>query len=118
MTVPENNEALEQVRERLLELLPAQKHRLASGKRSEIAVEIVKPIAAEGQFPDGDYAFDPGVLSRPSTEVIESCEQHGVTEIERLRHILWHHQWQRVDAVAQALRTHHPESFHHKLVGC
>jgi hypothetical protein len=118
MTAKENYEDLEQVRERLLELLHYQKNRLAYRKRTEIAVEIVKQIEAEDHFPNADYAFDQGVLSRPLSEVIESSGKHWVTEIERSRNILWHNQWQRVDAVEQELRTHHPEGFRHKSVCC
>ena len=57
-TVKENYEEMEQVRERLLELLHYQKNRLAYLKRTEIAVEIVNQIETEGQLPHADYAFD------------------------------------------------------------
>ena len=118
MTVKESYEEMEQVRERLLELLHYQKNRLAYRKRTEIAVEIVSQIETEGQFPHADYAFDQGVLSRPLTELIEAKGKHWVTEVERSRNIMWHDQWQRVDQVAEELKADHPESFRHKSVRC
>ncbi len=42
MTAKENYEQMEQVQERLLELLHYQKNRLAYRKRTEIAVDIVR----------------------------------------------------------------------------
>ena len=117
-TVKENYEAMEQVRERLLELLCYQKNRLAYRKRTEIAVEIVRQIETEGKFPHADYAFDQGVLSRPLTELIEEKGKHWVTEVERSRNIMWDGQWQRVDQVAEELKTKHRESFRHKSVRC
>jgi len=118
MTVKESYEEMEQVRERLLELLHYQKNRLAYRKRTEIAVEIVSQIEMEGQFPHADYAFDQGVLSRPLTELIEAKDKHWVTEVERSRNIMWNGQWQRVDQVAEGLKTAHPDSFRHKSVRC
>ncbi len=41
-----------------------------------------------------------------------------MTEIERSRNIIWNGQWQRVDKIAEELKTNHPESFRHKLVRC
>ncbi len=117
-TVKENYEQMEQVRERLLVLLHYQKNRLEYRKRTEIAVEIVNQIETEGQFPHADYAFDQGVLSRPLTVLIEAKGKHWVTEVERSRNIMWHDQWQRVDHVAEELKTAHPESFRHKSVRC
>ncbi|MDJ0531732.1 MAG: hypothetical protein QNJ70_04405 [Xenococcaceae cyanobacterium MO_207.B15] len=31
---------------------------------------------------------------------------------------MWNGQWQRVERVAEGLKTNHPESFSHKLVRC
>ena len=118
MTVKDNYEQMEQVRERLLELLHYQKNRLAYRKRTEIAVDIVGQLEREGKFPHADYAFDQGVLSRPLTKIIEESGKHWVTEIERSRNIMWNAQWQRVEGVAEELKTEHPESFRHKLVRC
>ena len=118
MTAQENYEQMEQVPERLLELLHYHKNRLAYRKRTEIAVDIVRHLESEGQFPNADYAFDQGVLSRPLTEVIEASGKHWVTEVECSRNIMWHSEWQRVDRVAARLKTEHPESFRHKLVRC
>ena len=118
MTKQENYEQMEQVKERLSELLHYQKNRLAYRKRTEIAVEIVRQIEAEGEFPEANYAFDQGVLSRRLTEEIESSGKHWVTEVEKSRNIMWNGQWQRVDEVEKELRKDHPESFRHKLVRC
>jgi hypothetical protein len=40
-----------EARQRLLELLHSQAHRLQYRKRTEIAVEIVRQLETEGQFP-------------------------------------------------------------------
>ena len=79
-------------------------------------MDIVRQLESEGQFRNADYAFDKGVLSRPLTEVIEALGKHWVTEIERSRNIMWDGQWQRIEKVAEKLRTEHPESFRHKSV--
>lgn len=118
MTAKENYDQMEHVQERLLELLHYHKNRLAYRKRTEIAVEIVSQLELEGQFPDADYAFDQGILSRPLTEVIEKSGKYWVTEIERSRNIMWNGQWQRVAQIAEELQNNHPESFRHKLVRC
>ena len=118
MTRRDNYEQMEQVRERLLELLHYHQHQLSYRKRTEMAVAIVAQIEAEGHYPEADYAFDQGVLTRPLTELIEACGKHWVSEIERTRLILWQNQWQPVQQVAQALRQDHPESFRHKKVRC
>ena len=118
MTAQESYEQMEQVHQRLEELLHYHKNRLAYRKRTEIAVDIVRQLEAEGRFPQADYAFDCGVLSRPLTELIEAFGKHWVSEIERSRLMLWQGQWQRVDGVAQTLRQNHPESFRPKVVTC
>jgi hypothetical protein len=118
MTPQESYEQMEQVRQRLEELLHDQKNRLAYRKRTEMAVDIVRQLEAEGAFPQADYAFDCGVLCRPLTELIEASGKHWVSEIERSRLILWQGQWIRVDAVADTLRQEHPESFVAKEVTC
>lgn len=116
MTARESYEQMEQVHQRLEELLHYQKNRLAYRKRTAIAVDIVRQLEAEGEFPQADYAF--GVLSRPLTQLIEASGKHWVSEIESSRLILWNGQWQRVDGVAQTLRQEHPESFRPKVVTC
>ena len=63
MTSRDNYESMEQVLQRLEELLHYQKNRLAYRKRTEIAVEVVKQIEEEGHFPEADYAFDSVVLT-------------------------------------------------------
>ncbi|MEO1148943.1 MAG: hypothetical protein AAFY26_25555 [Cyanobacteria bacterium J06638_22] len=110
-TVTSHYDEMAAARARLEELLHYHQHRLAYRKRTEIAVEMVQQLEAEGHFPNADYAFDNGVLNRPLTELIEQSGKHWVSELERSRHLLWQDQWQRVDQVALQLRTEHPESF-------
>ncbi len=111
MTAKQSYIEMEQVRERLLELFHYHKHRLQYRSRTEIAVDIVREIETEGHFPNADYAFDNGVLTRELTELIEASGKHWVSEIECSRNILWNDQWRRVDSVELELRTEHPESF-------
>jgi hypothetical protein len=118
MTAQASYEQMEQVQQRLEELLHYQKNRLAYRKRTEMAVDIVRQLETEGEFPQADYAFDCGVLSRPLTALIEASGKHWVSEIESSRLILWQGQWQRVDAVAATLRQEHPKSFVAKAVTC
>lgn len=63
MTAQPSCEQMEAVIQRLIELLHHQKNRLGYRKRTEIAVELVQQIEAEGRFPKADYAFDNGALS-------------------------------------------------------
>jgi hypothetical protein len=118
MTRQENYEAMEQVRERLLELLHYHQHQLSYRKRTEIAVDLVTQIEAEGDYPQADYAFDQGVLTLALTTRIESVGKHWVSEIEKSRLILWKGEWQQVQALAEHLRQAHPESFQQKNVRC
>lgn len=117
--VQEGSAQMEQARERLLELLHHLQHRLAYKKRTEIVVEMVAQLEAEGKFPQADYAFDSGVLTLELTRLIESKGKHWVSELERSRHILWADQWRRIiDEVAAELRQAHPESFRAVQVRC
>jgi hypothetical protein len=118
MTAQASYEEREQLMQRLIELLHHHQHRLAYRKRTEIAVDIVRQIEAEGQFPKVDYAFDNGVLSLELTQVIEAAGKHWVSEIECSRLILWNGQWCRVERVAEQLRAEHPESFRPVQVRC
>ena len=101
MTQRDSYEQMEQVRQRLLELLHYHQHRLSYRKRTEIAVDIVRQIEAEGCFPQADYAFDLGGLNHPLTTLIESAGKHWVSEIECTRLILWKGQWTQVQKVAK-----------------
>src|ERR687896_1603341 len=103
-----------EARQRLLELLPYHQHRLEYRKRTEIAVEIVRQLEDEGQFPHVHYAFDNGVLTLELTRLIESRGQQWVSELEVSRHIQWAGRWRRVDE----LRPQHPESFRPVQVSC
>lgn len=118
MTGKDSYEQMEDLQTRLMELLYHQKHKQEYKKRTEIAYELVVQIEQEGLFPEANYAFDNGVLSLDLTRYIEGCGKHWVSEIECSRHIQWHGEWQRVDAVAESLRQEHPESFRYKKVKC
>jgi hypothetical protein len=117
-TVQASYDQMEQARNRILELLHYMKHQLAYKKRTEIVVEMVAQLEEEGKFPQADYAFDNGVLTRELTRLIESKGKHWVSELESSRHILWQDQWRRIDEVAVELRQHHPESFRRVQVRC
>ena len=109
---------LETARERLLERWPYRMHRLEYKKRTEIAREIVTQLAQEGHFPHTHDAFDNGVLTLALTRGIEHAGKRWVSELESSRHLQWQGQWRRVDAVAEALRHTHPESFRLLRVRC
>jgi hypothetical protein len=117
-TVQASYEQMEQARTRLLELLHHLEHKLAYKKRTEIVVEMVRQLEAEGTFPQADYAFDNGVLTLELTRVIESKRKHWVSELESSRLILWQDQWRRLDDVATELRQQHPASFRSVAVRC
>jgi hypothetical protein len=85
-TAKESYEQMAEARERLLEVLHYRIHQLQYRKRTEIAVEIVGQLEAEGQFPQAHYAFDNGVLTLELTRLIESRGKHWVSEIEVSRH--------------------------------
>jgi hypothetical protein len=110
-TAKDNYESMEGVNQRLLELLHYRKHELEYRKRTEIAVEIVRQIERECLFPQADYAFDNGVLTRELTQLIEASGKHWISELESSRHINWKGEWKRIDEVARELRTDHQESF-------
>lgn len=110
-TAKQSYEQMEQAHQRLLELMHHFKHKLAYKKRTEIALEIVQQLEAEGHFALADYAFDNGVLTLDLTKFIESRNKHWVSELESSRNINWQGQWRRVDDIAVELRHNHPESF-------
>ena len=111
MTALDGDTDLESARQRFIELLHYHKNRLAYRKRTEMAVEIVRQLEAEGHFPHAHYAFDNGVLSLPLTQLIESQGKHWVSELESSRLIQWQGQWCRVDGLDAELVQQHPESF-------
>jgi hypothetical protein len=118
MTAKANYEQMVEVQQRLLELLHYQLHRRTYRKRTELVIEMVRQLEAEGHFPHANYAFDNGVLTVALTRLIEQRGKHWVSELECSRHINWHGQWRRVDLVAAELRGQHPESFRPVTVFC
>ena len=117
-TTQESYDQMAQVQRRLLELLHYHVHRLKYRQRTEMAVEIVHQLEAEGQFPQAHYAFDNGVLTLELTRLIESRGKHWVSEVEVSRHIQWMGRGRRVDEVDTELRQHHPERFRPVKVSC
>ena len=111
MTAQEDYPDLESARQRVVELLHYHKNRVAYRKRNDIAVEIVRQLEAEDQFPQAHYAFDNGVLCLPLTRLIEAHGKHWVSELESSRLLQWQGQGRRVDEEAATLRTQHPSSF-------
>jgi hypothetical protein len=78
----------------------------------------VQQLEREGHFPSAHSAFEHGVLSLELRRGIEHAGKHRGSELECSRHSHWQGQWQRVDAVAQALRQAHQESFRAVRVHC
>jgi len=111
-------EDMQQVHNRVLELLNHLKHKLEYKKRTEIAVLIVQQIEQEGHFPQVNYAFDNGVMTLELTSFIESQGKHWVSELECSRNIQWGGQWRRVEEVGAELRQEHEESFCSVTVRC
>lgn len=118
MTAQPSYEQMEQLMHRLVMLLHHHNNQLAYRKRTEMAVDLVRQIEAEGQFPKADYAFDNGVLTLELTQLIEASGKHWVSEIECSRLVLWNGQWCRVDGVDRQLCAAHAESFRHLHVQC
>jgi hypothetical protein len=79
-TAQESYEQMAQAQPRWLELLHDHRHRLEYRKRTEMAVEIVRQLEGEGQFPEAPYAFDNGVLTLELTRLIEHSGKHWVSE--------------------------------------
>jgi hypothetical protein len=117
-TAKTSYEQMAEVYPRLLELLHYHKHRLEYRKRTEMAVEIVRQLEAEEQFPQAQYAFDNGVLTLELTRLIEGYGKHWVSELESSRHIQWQGHWRRVDEGGAELKHQHPESFRPVKVSC
>jgi hypothetical protein len=117
-TAKASYEQMATVQQRLLELLHYQLHRRTYRKRTELVIEMVRQLEAEGHFPHANYAFDNGVLTVDLTRLIEQRGKHWVSELECSRHINWRGQWRRVDHVAAELRGQHPESFRPVTVSC
>jgi hypothetical protein len=117
-TAKTSYEQMAAVRHRLLEVLHYPLHRRLYRKRTELALDIVRQLEAEGQFPQADYAFDNGVLTVDLTRLIEHSGKHWVSELECSRHINWRGQWRRIDHVATELREQHPESFRPVTITC
>jgi hypothetical protein len=62
MTAKDGYQQMEELQERLLDLLHHEKHKLEYKKRTEMAYEMVVQIEQEGLFPEANYAFDKGFL--------------------------------------------------------
>jgi hypothetical protein len=117
-TAKASYEQMQEVQNRILELVHHLKHKLEYKKRTEIALLIVQQIEQEGNFPQANYAFDNGVMSLELTRYIESRAKHWVSELECSRNIQWEGGWRRVDEVGAELRREHTESFRSVTVIC
>jgi hypothetical protein len=104
-------DSLEAARRRLIELLSYETHQRAYKTRTDLFLALVKQLEEEGTFPNVDYVFDNGVLSRPLTSYLEERGKYWLSELEKSRNINWKGQWRRVDRVAEDLRRDHPEAF-------
>ncbi len=113
MSRQDEYESIAAVMERLSELVAYQRNRDAYQTRTELLIEMIQHIEAEGQFPTADYAFDAGVCAAELTTVIEGFGKHWVSELACNRSVLWHNQWTRIDEVAQQLRSTSAQSFRH-----
>jgi len=103
---------------RLVEVVCHMKHNKAYKKRSVLFREMVQRIEEEAVCPPAVYVFDNGVLSLELTQYLEAREKFWLSELENSRHIFWNNRYQRIDEVADQLRTEHPESFHQVSVPC
>lgn len=112
-TRQDNYDETAAVMERLSELVAYQRNRDAYRTRTEILIEVVQQIEAEGHFSQADYAFDGGVCAAELTQVIEQADKHWVSELACNRSVLWHNQWTRIDAVAVELRQRSESAFRH-----
>jgi hypothetical protein len=101
---------MEAARTRLWALLHHRTQRLASKKRTDIAVERGQQLAHEGHVPQANYAFDTGLLTVERARCIAGVGKQGVSEVACSRHIQWQGHWRRVDAVAAGLRRAPPAS--------
>ena len=99
-TVRECYTEIAQVDQQLEKLLSYQKNHLAYRKCTEIAVQIIMKREQEGQFPQTDYAFDNGGGGGEQT-----IGKDWGSELECSRLMQWKDEWQRVETVANALRT-------------
>jgi hypothetical protein len=88
-TSKDSSNEMEEAHKRMLELLHHRKQQWEDRQRTEIAWEIIQPLAEEDQFPQANYAFANGVMPLEWTTSIESPGQHGVSEWEGSRHIQW-----------------------------
>jgi len=69
-------EQMDAGRQRLLELLHHHLHRRLYRKRTELVVDLVRQLEAEGQFPQANYAFDNSVLTVELSRLIEGHGKH------------------------------------------
>jgi hypothetical protein len=83
-TAQASDEQRAEARRRVLEWLPYHKHRLTYRKRTEMAIEIVRPLEASGQFPQAPYAFDKAGLTLELRRLMERCGKHWVSEFSTL----------------------------------
>jgi hypothetical protein len=120
--VPETMRAsspqMEEARGRVLALWHHRGHGLGDKKRTELALDLVQPLAPAGPFPSAHSAFDHGVRSLELSRGIAHAGQHWGSELACSRNRQGQGQWHRVDTVAHTLRQAHPDSFRALRVHC
>ena len=110
-TAKSSYDSKDEVMKRLSELLHHRLHTKSYKTRTELFVEMASLMEAENYFPDCDYTFDNGVLSRPLTKLIENVDKFWLSELEKSRNIFWKNNWIRIDKVGEELVYNHPEAF-------
>ena len=117
-TVEQGYKEIKKAQNRLMELLHYDLNRRQYKTRTELFMEMVSRIEKEGAFPHANYAFDNGILSFQLAQLIEQNNKQWVSELEISRNIMWKNKWERVDTVAEELRTEHPEAYRLVRVRC
>jgi hypothetical protein len=110
-TGQDSSAPMEAARGRVWALLPPLLPRLGSKKRTEMAREMVPPLAQEGPVPQAHSAFDHGVLTLERTRGLERVGTPWGSEGEGARPIQGQGQGRRGDAGAAELRREPPERF-------
>ena len=117
-TAQTSDAPMDDARQRLLAMRHPQLHKRVYRKRTEIVVELGRQLATEGDVPQANSACDHGVWTIALTRLLAGSGKQWGSAIACSRHIHWHGQWRRVDAVAAALRAQPPESCRPLTVPC
>ena len=69
--------------QRLIELVSSEAHRRAYHTRTALFLTMVPMCEDEALFPQAEYVFDNGVLSRPVTAYLEEHGRCWLSELEK-----------------------------------